>query len=193
MGCHIFDVAFRALKLGYPETIEAVCTPVNKETFPLASRVTYEFPKRDSLGPVTLTWYDGGLKPPRPEELEDGRKMPEGGVLFIGDKGKMLEGRIIPESKMSEYTPAAKTLARSPGHYIEWVQACKGGKPAGANFDYSSLLTQVVLMGNVALRPELKKTLSQQKLKWDTKKKQFSNVPQANEFLSFEIRQGWEL
>jgi len=193
MGCHILDVAFRALKLGYPETVHAVSTPVNKETFPLGSIVTYEFPKRGSLPPVTLTWYDGGLKPERPDELEDGRKMPDGGVLFIGDKAKMLEGRIIPESKMGEYTPAPKTLPRSPGHYVEWVEACKGGKSAGANFDYSSLLTQVVLMGNVALRPELRKILNQQKLKWDPKKKQFSNVPKANEFLSLPVRQGWEL
>jgi hypothetical protein len=194
MGCHIFDVPFRALKLGYPETVQAVSTPVNSETFPHASIVTYEFPKRNSMPPVTLTWYDGGLKPPRPDELEDGRNMPDkGGVLFVGDQGKILEGRIIPESKMRQYSAAPKTLPRSPGHYVEWVEASKGGKPAGANFDYSSLLTQVVLMGNVALRPGLRKTLSRQKLKWDPQKKRFSNVPEANAFLSRPVRPGWEL
>jgi predicted dehydrogenase len=193
MGCHIFDPVFRALKLGYPRSVQAVSTPVNKETFPSGSMVTYEFPKRGKLPPVKITWYDGGLKPQRPDELEDGRQMGNGGSLYIGDKGKILDGYIIPHKKMTKYGQVPKVLTRSPGHYIEWTNACKGGEPGGSNFDFASMVTATVLMGNVAIRPDMKNIVSRQKLLWDAKKKQFSNSPEANQFLTKEYRKGWEI
>ena len=195
IGCHSLDPVFRALKLGHPISVEACCTLVNNETYPVASRVTYEFPARGDLAPVTLHWYDGGMKPPRPAELEDGRRWDTNGALYIGDKGKMLGGRLIPEARQKEYGKPPQKLERSPGHYMEWVIACKGGKPAGSNFpDHAGLLAQVVLLGNVAIRPELKaeKYLGT-KLLWDGKEFKFTNVPEANKYLTKEYREGWAI
>ncbi|MBN1509578.1 MAG: Gfo/Idh/MocA family oxidoreductase [Sedimentisphaerales bacterium] len=195
IGCHAIDPVFRALKLGYPTSVEACCTMVNNETYPVASRVTYEFPARGDLAPVTLHWYDGGMRPPRPAELEDGRQLGTNGALYVGDKGKILNGRLIPESRQREYGRPPRTLERSPGHHQEWINACKGGKPAGSNFpDHAGLLAQVVLMGNIALRPVLKQDkLFGTKLLWDAKEFKFTNVPEANQYLTKEYREGWAL
>ncbi len=195
IGCHSLDPVFRALKLGHPTSVEACCTLVNDETYPVASRVTYEFPARGDLAPVRLHWYDGGMKPPRPPELEDGRRWDTNGALYIGEKGKIYGGRLLPESRQREYGKPPQKLERSPGHHQEWVNACKGGKPAGSNFpDHAGLLAQVVLLGNVALRPALKaeKYLGT-KLLWDAKEFKFTNMPEANEYLSREYREGWTL
>ncbi len=194
IGCHALDPVFRVLKLGHPTSVEAICTLVNKETYPVASVVHYQFPARGEQPAVKLTWYDGGMRPPRPDELEDDRQMGTNGALFIGDKGKMLNGRLIPESKMSEYKKPDQTIPRSPGHHIEWIEACKGGKPAGSNFpDHAGLLAQAVLLGNVALRPELKERMNRTKLMWDGENMKITNVPEANQFLMREYREGWTL
>jgi len=194
IGCHSLDPVFRVLKLGYPTSVEACCTLVNDETYPVASRVTYEFPARGDLAPVTLHWYDGGMKPPRPPELEDGRRWDTNGALYIGEKGKMYGGRLLPESRQKEYGKPPQKLERSPGHYMEWVIACKGGKPAGSNFpDHAGLLAQVVLMGNIAIRPALKDKLLGTKLLWDAKEFKFTNMPEANQYLTKEYREGWSL
>ena len=193
IGCHTIDAVFRALKLDYPTSINASSTRVNNETFPVASTVHYQFPKRQGFGPVKLSWYDGGLKPRRPDELEDGRQLGTNGTLIIGSKGKILDGRIIPESKMKAFTPPPKTLPRSPGHYVEWINACKGGNPAGSNFKFAGRLTEVVLLGNIALRPELREQLMRKKLNFDANTKQFTNLPEANKFLDRTYRQGWEI
>jgi len=188
IGCHTLDSVFRTLKLGYPLSVQASCTRVNGESYPTASIVTYEFGPRGEMPPVTVTWYDGGLKPARPEELEQGRRLGEGGILYIGDSGKILDGRILPESKMRTHPIPPKTLPRSIGHYEEWLAACKGGEPAGSDFSFAGPLTEVVLMGNIALRMELRESLQQQKLLWDPEKKEFSNLPEANAFLKRTYR-----
>jgi len=194
IGCHRIDPVFRALKLGHPTTVGACCTIVNDETYPVASRVTYEFPARPGFDPVTLHWYDGGMKPPRPEELEEGRSWGTNGILFVGDKGKMLEERLIPESRQKEYGKPPQKLERSPGHHAEWINACKGGKPAGSNFpDHAGLLAQVVLLGNLALRPALKEKLTRVKLHWDGDNMKVTNLPEANQYLRREYRRGWTL
>jgi len=196
MGCHRFHPIFVALKLGHPVSVEASYANIFPadhseykpvETFPHACIVHYEFPARGEHPAMTLTWYDGGLRPPRPVELEDERTVRDNGVLYVGDKGKMLDGRIIPESKMQQYTQPPKTLPRSPGHYQEWVNAVKGGPETGANFQFASLVTQVVLLGNIAIR------FPNTKLKWDSENMQFTNVPEANVFLHREYRAGWSL
>jgi predicted dehydrogenase len=193
MGCHVLDPVFRALKLGHPTSVRAESTAFNRDSYPLASTVYYEFPARGDMPPVKLTWYDGGRLPQRPEELETGRKMPESGTIFVGDKGKIMVDeygsapRIIPESKMEAYKRPPKTLPRSPGHYKEWIQACKGSKPAGSNFDYAGPLTEVVLLGNLAIRMDKKK------LYWDGLNMKFTNVPDANVYLHRQYRQGWTL
>ena len=194
IGCHSIDPVFRALKLGHPTTGEAACTIVNDETYPVASRVTYEFPARGDLDPVTMHWYDGGMKPPRPKELEEGRSWGTGGVLYVGTKGKMFGERLIPELRQKEYGKPPQKLERSPGHHEEWILACKGGKPAGSNFpDHASLLAQVVLLGNLALRPALKEKLARVKLHWDGEAMKVTNLPEANQYLRREYRKGWTL
>lgn len=192
MGCHVLDPVFRALKLGHPTTVSAECTAFNRDSYPSASTIYYEFPARGDMPPVKLTWYDGGRLPQRPEELEAGRRMPESGTIFVGDKGKIISDeysgapRIIPETKMKAYKVPPKTLPRSIGHHNEWVEACKGGKPAGSNFEFASLMTQVVLLGNVALR-------AGKKLSWDGPNMKVTNVPEANEYLHRPYRGGWTL
>lgn len=187
MACHSFAPIFKALKLGHPTSVEICSTykgEFNNESYPLAEIVRYQFPARQDMPEVTLTWYDGGLKPATPPELEDQRSLGSNGVLYIGDKGKMLDGRLIPESKMAEYEQPPKTLPRSPGHYREWIEACKGRGECGSNFDFASLVTEVVLLGNVALR-------AGHRLEWDGEK--VTNLPGANQYLGREYREGWSL
>ena len=193
IGCHRIDPIFRALKLGHPSSVEASCSRVNNETYPVASRINYKFPARGDMPPVKLSWYDGGMKPARPDELEDGRQLGTNGILFIGDKGKMLESRLIPESTMKAYKKPEKTIPRSPGHFEEWIGACKGGEPAGSNFDHAGVLAQLVLLGNVAIQPALKETVNRTPLHWDGENMKITNVAEANQFLQREYRKGWSL
>ena len=194
MGCHIIDPAFWALKLGHPTSVQAISMPVNSETAPLASRVDYEFPARGDMPPVKLSWYDGELRPTDPEELEPGRRMgsANGGTLFVGDKGKLVCGcygknpRLIPETEMKEYERPPKTIPRVKGHHQDWIEACKGGKPACSNFNYAGPLTEVVLLGNVAVR-------AGKKLYWDGPNMRVTNIPEANKYLRREYRAGWTL
>jgi predicted dehydrogenase len=189
IGCHSLDPIFRALKLKYPTSLQAVSTLYNEETYPSGSMVKYEFPARENMPQVSLTWYDGGLRPMRIPELEEGMKMGTGGTLYIGDKGKILDDKIYPLSLRESYTLPAPSIPSSPGHEEEWILACKGG----ANFDWAGPLTETVLMGNVALRGELKEKLSGMSLNWDADKFSFTNLPEADKFLHYEYRNGWSL
>jgi len=194
IGCHQLSPIFKALKLGYPTSVEACSSGVNSETAPLASIVRYQFPARGSLPPVTLTWYDGGLMPARPPELEDGRRFGEADDnLYVGDKGKMLGHRLIPESRMKEYKKSPQTLPRSPGHHREWINACKGGPPAGSNFDVAGPLAEVVLLGNIAIRLGQKLYENGLKLYYDGPNMKITNLPEANQYIRSEYRQGWTL
>lgn len=193
IGCHSLDPVFRALKLKYPTSVQAVSTLVNEVSYPLASMVRYEFPSRGDLPPVSLLWYDGGLRPMQIPELEDGMQMESGGVLYIGDKGKILGDRILPASLRNSYQAPAAYIPSSPGHEQEWIMACKGGDPAGSNFDWAGPLTETVLLGNIALRKELKEKLSGQKLKFNPEKFSFPDMPEADQFLHYLYREGWKL
>ncbi|MHC4534486.1 MAG: Gfo/Idh/MocA family protein [Planctomycetota bacterium] len=193
IGCHSIDPIWRALKLKCPVSVEASCTLVNNETYPVASMVTYQFDARGDMAPVKMTWYDGGLRPPRPKELKEGQQFGTNGTLFVGDKGKMFGYTIIPESLRKEFGRPPKVLPRSPGHHQEWIDACKGGKPAGSNFDHAGPLAEAVLLGNVALRPEIKKKLTNKSLLWDGPGFKFTNMPEANKYLHTEYREGWSL
>jgi predicted dehydrogenase len=193
-GAHTLDPAVWALKLGYPTSIEATSLDLNPDTHPLASVVTYQFPARDGLPPVKLTWYDG-LRAPRPPELEEGRLMghAEGGVLFKGTKGKLVGGvygespRLIPESRMKEYKLPPKTMPRVEGsHEQDWVRACKAGRRAGADFEYSALLTEICLLGNVAKRVDAR-------IEWDGPNMKVTNLPEAQTYIRPPYREGWTL
>jgi predicted dehydrogenase len=193
IGCHACDPVFRALKLGHPVSVEASSSRVNDETYPVASRVHYQFPARGDMPPVTMTWYDGGLRPQRPADLDEEQVMGDNGRLLIGDRGKILGNRILPESRRREYPEPPKTLPRSVGHYQEWIDACKGGKPAGSNFDWAGPLTEVVLLGNIALRRGLREELTRKKLLWDGPNLRITNLEDANKYLQCEYRSGWSL
>ncbi len=193
MGCHQFNPVVKALRLAHPTHVQASSTKLYEETYPAASIVHYDFPSRDSMPPLRLTWYDGELKPARPNELEDGREFGDnnGGILLIGTKGKILSDcfatspRIIPESKMKAYSRPPKTLPRSIGHYKEWIAACKGGSPAGVDFKYGGPLTEMVLLGNLAVR-------TGKKLTWDAEK-MLTNNEEANKLVDEPYHNGWKL
>src|SRR5690554_459267 len=193
IGCHSFDAVFRILNLKYPISIQATSTLVNGESFPLGSIVTYDFPARGEMPPLRLTWYDGGLRPPRLADMGSNIQMGAGGVLYIGSKGVILNNRILPQSLDEAYQRPEPYLESSPGHRQEWILACKGGDPAGSNFDWAGPLTETVLLGNIALRPELREKMSFQSLNFDPEKLSFPTMPEADRFLHYEYRNGWEL
>jgi predicted dehydrogenase len=193
-GAHTLDPVVWALKLGHPTSIEATSLDLNPDIHPIASVVTYQFPAREGLPPVKLTWYEG-VRAPRPMELEDGRRMghAEGGSLFKGAKGKLVGGvsgedpRLIPESRMKEYRLPPKTIPRVEGsHEQDWVRACKAGKRAGADFEYSGLLTEICLLGNVAKRVDAR-------IEWDGPNMKVTNLPEANKYIRTQYREGWKL
>ncbi len=193
-GAHTFDPIFWALDLGQPTTVQANSTDLNDETHPIACLVHYEFPARGAMPPVTLTWYDG-LRPPRPQGLEDGETIgnTEGGALFYGSDGMLTCGvygenpRLLPATRMADFEPPPKTLPRVDGnHEQDWVNAIKNGGKAGADFAYSGPLTEVALLGNVAKRMNTK-------IDWDGDAMRVTNVPEANQYVRTEYRDGWSL
>jgi len=194
IGCHSLDPVFRALKLKYPLSVHAVSTLVNEETYPLGSIIRYQFPARDKKMPaLTLTWYDGGLRPPLLPGLEADMKMGAGGTLYVGDKGKILDDKIIPKKRRDAYKVPEPTIPSSPGHEMEWILACKGGEPAGSNFEWAGPLTETVLLGNIALRKEMRDFQTSQALLFDPEKPSFPNNPEADKFFHTEYRKGWSL
>lgn len=182
LGLHKLSTVFKALQLGHPTSVEGSATKFSPETFPLGEIVRFEFPARGNMPPLTLTWYDGGLKPPRPPELEDDDPLRD--IIYIGDRGKLMGDRLIPESRMETYRRPPKSLRRSPGHYHEWVAACRGGDPAGSNFEHAGLVTEVCLLGNIAAR-------SDKKLLWDGTTLAFTNDKAANKLLRRDYRADW--
>ena len=214
IGCHAMDPVFRALKLSAPLSVQAASTRVNEETYPLGSIVTYQFPARSAtpqannchvkgltgaaaggmaMPPCKLVWYDGGLRPPRPEGLPDGKQMGTNGRLLIGESGFILGNVVYPASRAAKADRIPKTISRSADHYQEWIAACKGGKVAGSNFDWAGPLAESVLLGNVALRVQLREDLTLCKLLWDPVNLKFTNLEDANHFLRNDYRAGWSL
>lgn len=192
-GCHTLDTAVWALDLEHPTLIEASSTPLNAETTPWASTCHYKFPARGDRPPVDLYWYDGGIRPPRPDCLELKRNLPrDGGSLLIGEHGAILSGiwsgspRIIPETQMRDYAMPSPTIPRSRGHHRDWIDACKGGPAASSNFDYGARLTEIVLLGVVALRTGVT-------LHWDGASMKATNAPEVDPFIHGHFRQGWEI
>jgi len=193
MACHNMDPAFWALDLKHPESVEAHATGGSKETFPCAAIVYYQFPARDGKPPVKLTWYSG-LMPPKPEELGPGEDLVGrgNGILFVGEKGKIMcpgwagDPSLLPHSLMKNYKRPAKTLARSNGHYRDWVDACKGGKKASSNFDYSSVLAEAVVLGNVSIGVG-------DKIYWDGDNMKATNCPAADQFIKPIYHNGWKI
>jgi hypothetical protein len=168
--------------------------------FPRSTIVRFRFPAREKMPPVDLTWWDGGLMPPRPPRLEPGRTMgnADGGILLMGDKGTIMAGcygespRLVPESDMKRYKKRPKrTIPRIPdgpdGHERDWLRACRGGTPASSNFDYSGPLSEMVLMGNLAIR------FPDRELLWDGAAMKITNDKDADAYVRRQYREGWAL
>lgn len=210
MACHTVNMPFRALKLGYPTTIAAESTGMNKESWPVSSKIKFEFPKREGLVPCSFTWYDGKPKAkethrPHADLVEDivamQGELPGSGCLLIGSKGRIfspddygsqffLRMNDEKELKQSAKHEALKAIPenywKSPGHYQEWIDAIKGGKPGYSNFDIAAYLTEIILLGCVALRVG-------KKLEWDGPNMRATNAPESAQYVQREYRQGWKL
>jgi predicted dehydrogenase len=195
MGCHIIDAAFWALDLRDPQSVEAESPPVQShpETAPAWSIVRYEFPARGERSPVKLFWYDGGKVPPL--ELFNGHNPAKdsSGSIFVGEKGRLLvqrdrgrSYRLLPERDFAGYEPPKPTIPRSPGHHAEWIEACKTDKPTGTSFDYSGPLTELVLLGNVALR-------AGRRIEWDGPGMRSKSGSIDDPFIHRQYRPGWAL
>jgi len=222
MACHTANMPFRALKLGYPNEIEAQSSGINHESYPLKSKIRFEFPAREGLPPVSFWWYDGGNpkpddpfshdgnnKPPREvaSDVEDLlEKMPGSGCLLIGDKGKLFspddygarfflklkdEKELVDGRNHDAVKAIPQSIPRNEHqgdgdvrHHLEWLAACKGGRVGYSNFDIAAYLTEIILLGCVALRVG-------KKLEWDGPNMRATNAPEAAPFIRREARAGW--
>lgn len=201
MACHIVDMGFWALDLEYPTSVEAKAEGVKPESGPKSSVIRFEFPARGEMPPVVLTWYDGGNKPD--VALVPGMELTSGGSILVGDEGTMYVPSdygskyfLLPESKFKGFKPPSPSLPRATmapseilvaaAHYSEWLNAIKGGPPTQSNFDYASLLTEVVLLGNVAIR-------TGQRIEWDGPNMTATNCPEAEVLIRPPMRAGWEV
>src|SRR6267142_85405 len=193
MGAHLIDHTMWALNLGFPTSVETLSTPFNHASYPSATMTVYEFPARSGrqgkLPPVKLTWYDGGLLPPKPAELGEEELDKGGGALLVGNKGKLLHEtygmnpRLLPKSLHESFGTPAKKLPRIPGqhHELNWVNAAKGKAEASCPFEYAARLTEVMLLGVVALH-------AGKKIQYDGEKTRVTNVAAANDFLKRDYR-----
>ena len=214
MACHVMDASYTILKLGSPTSVFASLAynflpPAPGErgfgdrveyndSYPPSSVIHLTFPERGNMPPVKLHWYDGGLLPETPEDLEPERKLPESGTIFVGDKGKMWcetyseSPRLIPETAMQAFTNRPpRTLPRVPegrlGHERNWLDAIRQKGQAVSHFDYAGPFTETVLLGNVALR------FPGERLMWDAATMKVSNKPEADQYVQHNYRPGWTL
>jgi hypothetical protein len=211
MGHYSLWTVFNALELTGPTRIEpmvshdcalkdAVSSTIKNDfSFPTAGVVRFRYPARGQRPPVDLVWYEGGIRPPRPEELgEDGKELPAEGMMFTGDKGKILAGfymadpRLIPERRMSSYAAESGTQPQqsqpgeiSPGMRA-WIGACRGGPPSPGNFLNAGPISEAVNLYAVAER-------TRQTLLYDPETNRITNSREANQYLSREYRKGWEI
>ena len=210
MGAHLIDHPFKSLNLGLPTVIETLSTPFNGVCFPNATTTYYEFPARGNMPAVKLTWYDGGLTPPRPEELGDEKLNGEGGIIYVGTKGKMIqltyghEPRLLPKSLHDSYgepKPLLPRITHAEGeHEMNWVEAIRGKAEVSCPFEYAGPLTEVMLLGVVSLRAG-QRTPGDSKIHYDGANMRVTNtikgtgttVTDPNQFLRREYRPGFRL
>jgi predicted dehydrogenase len=210
MACHTMNLPYMALRLGAPTTVEAEVSCLNPETYPEWSKIQYEFPVRENMPAATLYWFDGRENSPKhfaerlqrslvevggkpAAEVFKGQNLSGSGSLMVGTKGMIYstddygnDWRLLPQDQFSGYKAPPPTLPRTSDHHLEWIQAIKGGKPALSNFDYAGPLTEMVLLGVVALK-------ARGKIEWDSGSFSIKNNPDAEKFLRREYRKGWTL
>ena len=224
MACHTSNMPFRALKLGYPTEIEAESSGINKETYPLKSKIRFQFPERDGLPPVTFWWFDGGNPKPNNPFAHDGSnkppktvtaeieemtgQVPGSGCVLIGDKGKLFspddygarfflklngDKELVNGKDHDAVKAIPQTIPRNAfqgdtdyRHHQEWIAGCKGGPTPYSNFDIAAYLTEIILLGCVALR-------TGKKLEWDGPNMRALNAPESAQFVKRNYRKGWEI
>src|ERR1043166_9213596 len=220
MACHTVNMPFRALKLGYPNVVECeIASRVYPETFPLTSRLRFEFPEREGLPPLKFWWYDGNpreaFKPVRPdadvtkEIVTTMGALPTSGALIIGDKGKVFspddygarffvamkgQEEFIASEKHDACKGVPVTIPRNEGdsngdlrQKAEWFRMMKEGTPSYSNFDIAAYLTEIILLGCVALRVG-----EGRRMEWDGPNMKSTNLKEAEQFVRRNNRKGWE-
>jgi predicted dehydrogenase len=190
LGAHTFDAPVWALDLDMPTKVQATTSPFNEHYLPQSESITYEFESKETKSPIKITWSDGGIKPSRPDSLENGRQLQE--ALYIGSEGMIMHGshgalpELIPEEPGFE---VEKWLPRPNSVYIDFIEAIKENRKASNNFEVASKVTEIMLLTNVAV-------LSQQldiTLEYDSKNMKIKNLEEANQFFHYNYREGWKL
>jgi len=200
--CHVLDPTFWALDLGLPTSVQADTVdydPVKHEPcYPGGAKITWEFPAKGKRKAMKVVWHDGKMRIPKPAMLEENRKAPGVGGILLGDNGLAIQhgshgaggARIIPEKAMKDYKLPEKTVARLPkgkGHHWDWLDAIRNNRPAGSSFEYGGAMTEVGLLGMIAIR------MGGKKLQYDAKAMRFTNSEEANKHLQVPYRAGWTL
>jgi predicted dehydrogenase len=196
--CHVVDPVFWALDLGLPKTIQAEVKDYDFKTqpdaFPKGEIITYEFPAKGKRGPITMRWYSGTERIPRPPEFTEEDKPVGTGAVVMGDKGSIVHGshgagglRLIPQEKMDAYKRPERKLPRVRSHHQDWTDAIRNGKKSGSDFSYGCPLSEIALLGVIAIK------MAGTKLEWDAEQMRFSNCPEANQYVNPPSRAGWEL
>ena len=192
MACHTLNMPYMALKLGYPTSVEASTSGFNDETYPNQSTIRFDFPARDKMPPTKLYWYDGGRAPP--QEIFHGQKKSNSGAILVGSKGNLYSAgdygarfKLLPEADFEGYKGPEPWIERSIGHTAEWLRALKTGEPAMSNFEnYAGKLTEIILLGNVAMR-------ARHKIEYGGESLKITNCKESNHHLHQEYRKGWTL
>jgi predicted dehydrogenase len=185
--CHVLDPSKWALDLGLPESVRAEVKDYDPkqhaEFYPKGVKITFQFPTKGTRGPVKLVWFDGSERPPRPEQLDAGKNINGTGAVVYGDKGVIMHGshganpvQLVPDARMKEYKKPEQKIARIPhqDHHGDWLDAIKNNRPAGSNFEYGGPLTEIGLLGNIAIR------FPGEDLKWNGEEMRFTNHDGAN-------------
>lgn len=191
MGAHIFDAPIWALNLGMPTKIHASSSPFSNDYMPFCEMVTYEFPARGNMPAVKVHWVDGGLRPPRPDQLEAGRAMRD--ATYYGEKGIICHGS---HGAMPELIPADASfkgpdpsIARTGNIFEDWIESIKAGKKASNDFSIASKLTEIMLLTNIAVKNQRANTT----FEYDAANMKITNLPEANNLFHYEYRKGWTL
>lgn len=192
-ACHNMDAAVWALDLGIPTSVQGLPAGVmDAEIAPHGQIVYYNFPAAGERPAVKLTWYDGGLQPPRPAELGPKNAMPDTAIMFVGDKGKMLVEtsggvpRLLPYEATAKYKKPTPTIPRVANHHKDWIDACKGGRPACSDFQYGAKLVELLSLGIISVR-------TGKVIEWDAETMTAKGVPEAEPMIKETYRKGWEL
>lgn len=193
-GCHDLDAATWAFDLQEPESVQIFPAGYsNEDITPFGEIGYYQFAAVNNQKPLKLTWYSGGLRPQLHEMLPKDYAYTSRGTMFVGDKGVLInEGsnripKLFPEKLNNSFKPPKPVLARSNGHFRDWLDAIKGGPAASANFDYGAKLTEITLLGVLSLR------LGGKRILWDAKNMKAIGMPEADAFIQEPVRKGWEM